>query len=138
MYFRLFVPSLLALGAGALAAGVTKAAQQAPGPFGLASLYSNVPAWLLAAGIAVAVAIAVAQLIRLRLWERGVVGACYVCGCLLGAPRAARRGLGTTRKCMGCGKVHGTNHRLSPTVVPLAVAVKDGAGAPVRSVRSSP
>ena len=138
MYFKLFVPSLLAMGTGALAAGVTKAAQQVPGPFGLASLYSNLPGWLLGLGTAVAAALAVFQLVRVRLWERGVLGACYVCGCLLGAPRAARRGLGTTRKCMGCGKVHGTNHRLISTVVPLAVAVKDGAGAPVRSVRSSP
>ncbi|MET0256316.1 MAG: hypothetical protein ABWZ85_02705 [Luteibacter sp.] len=133
MYFRLFMPGLLAFGTGSLAAGVAKAAQQLPGNFGLVSLYSNLPAWLFAGGVTLALAIVGVQLLRLRLWERGAIAACYVCGCLLGAPRAARRGLGTTRGCLGCGKVHGTNHRLSPNVVPLAVAVTDAA--PVRSVR---
>lgn len=135
MYLRLFMPSLLAFGTGSLAAGVAKAAQQLPGNFGLVSLYSNLPGWLFGGGLTLALAILTVQLFRLRLWERGALAGCYVCGCLLGAPRSARRGLGTTRACLGCGKVHGTNHRLSPNVVPLAVAVTDTANAPVRSVR---
>lgn len=138
MYFRLFLPSLLAFGTGSVAAGVTRAAQQMPGDFGLVSLYSNLPAWLFAGGLVLAVGVAAVQLLRLRLWDRGLIAGCYVCGCLLASPRAARRGLGTTRECMGCGKVHGTNHRLLPTVVPLAVAVKDSASVPVRNVRSLP
>lgn len=137
MYFRAYLPGVFALAGGAIAAAGLKAAQQLPGEFGTLSLYSNLPGWTFAGGLAVALGVAAVQTVRLRLWERGAVAGCYVCGCLLGVPRAARQGLGMTRHCLGCGKVHGVNHRLSPKVVPLAVAVKDTA-TPVRSVRSSP
>ncbi|HXO99362.1 MAG TPA: hypothetical protein VN813_02620 [Luteibacter sp.] len=137
MYFRLYLPGVIALSVGAVAAAGLKAAQQLPGEFGILSLYSNLPGWTFAGGLVLALTIAAVQTVRLRLWERGAIAGCYVCGSLLGAPRAARRGLGMTRHCLGCGKVHGVNHRLSPVVVPLAVAVTDTA-APVRSVRSSP
>lgn len=136
MYLRLFMPSILAFGAGVLAAGVARAAQQWPGEVGLVSLYSNLPGWLVGAGVMVALVFAAIQAWRIRLWERGGLHDCYVCGCLLGAARSARRGLGTTRACMGCGKVHGTNHRLLSSIVPLAVAAREGAATPVRSARS--
>jgi len=138
MVFRLYLPAGLALAGGALGAAALKAAQRVPGDFGTLSLYSDLPGWTFAAGMAIGLALATVQTVKLRLWDRGALAGCYVCGCLLGAPRAARRGLGRTRHCLGCGKVHGVNHhRLSPHVVPLAVAVKDTA-AGVRSVRSSP
>jgi len=138
MYFRLYLPAGLALAGGAVAAGALKAVQPSPGDLGTLSLYSNLPAWAFAAGIALALAVAGIQTIRLRLWDRGAIPGCYVCGCLLASPRAARHGLGLARRCLGCGKLHGVNHyRLMPHVVPLAVAVKDTAGT-VRSVRSSP
>lgn len=136
MVFRMYLPGVVVLAAGAMAAAGLKAIQQLPGDIGILSLYSNLPAWTLGVSLLVALAIAAVQTLRLRLWDRGAIAGCYVCGCLLGAPRAARRGLGLTRHCMGCGKVHGVNHhRLSPTVIPLAVAVKDTASAPVRSAR---
>lgn len=134
MYFRLYLPGMVALTGGALVAAGLKTAQQWPGDFGILSLYSNLPGWTFAAGLAIAITIAAVQTVRVRLWERGAIAGCYVCGCLLGAPRAARRGLGMTRHCLGCGKVHGMNHRLSPVVLPLSVAVKE-TSAPVRSVR---
>ena len=137
MYFRMYLPGAMALVGGALAAAGLKAMQQLPGDFGTRSLYSNLPGWTFAGGLVLAVAIAVVQTARLRLWERGAIAGCYACGCLLGTPRAARRGLGMTRHCLGCGKVHGVNHRLSSAALPLAVPVPDTA-APVRSVRSSP
>lgn len=135
MYRRMFLPSALALAGGTLAAAGAKSAQQLPGQVGMVSLYSNLPAWVFAAGLTLSLSIAAVQIVRLRLWDRGVLAGCYVCGCLLGAPRAARHGLGTARECLGCGKVHGTNHRISTQVVPLAVAVQDAAVSPVRSVR---
>lgn len=136
MVFRMYLPGVVVLAAGALAAAGLKAVQQLPGDLATFSLYSNLPAWTLGVSLVVALSIAAVQTLRLRLWDRGAIAGCYVCGCLLGTPRAARRGLGLTRHCLGCGKVHGVNHhRLSPTVIPLAVAVKDTASAPVRSVR---
>jgi len=135
MYRRMFLPSVLTLAAGSLAAAGAKAVQEMPGQAGMLSLYSNLPAWLFVAGLGIALFLAAVQLIRIRLWERGALAACYVCGCLLGAPRSAPRGLGTARECLGCGKVHGTNHRISTQVVPLAVAVQDTVVTPVRSVR---
>jgi hypothetical protein len=133
----MYLPGVIALAGGALAAAALKAIQQFPGDIGTLSLYSNLPGWTFAAGLAIALTVAVVQTVRLRLWERGAIAGCYVCGCLLGAPRAARRGLGMTRHCLGCGKVHGVNHRLSSVALPLAVVVPDTA-APVRSVRSLP
>jgi hypothetical protein len=138
MYFRMYLPAGLAFAGGVVGAAALEAAQGMPGDFGTLSLYSNLPGWTFAAGLALALALAAVQTVKLRLWDRGAIAGCYVCGCLLGSPRAARRGLGMTRTCLGCGKVHGVNHhRLAPRVVPLAVAVKEN-GAPVRSVRSSP
>jgi hypothetical protein len=134
----MFLPAGLALAGSAIGAAALKAVQPASGDLAILSLYSNLPAWAFAGGIAIAVAIAGIQTIRLRLWDRGAIPGCYVCGCLLAPPRAARHGLGLARRCLGCGKLHGVNHhRLMPRVVPLAVAVKDAAGQ-VRSVRSSP
>ncbi|SEW04171.1 hypothetical protein [Luteibacter sp. 329MFSha] len=139
MVFRMYLPGVLVLAAGGVAAAGLKAAQQLPGDLGTLSLYSNLPAWTFGVALVVALTIGAVQTLRLRLWDRGAIAGCYVCGCLLGSPRAARRGLGLIRHCLGCGKVHGVNHhRLSPHVVPLAVAVKDTAAAPVRSVRSLP
>jgi hypothetical protein len=138
MYFRMFSPGLIALGAGSLTAVAMKAAQALPGDLGTLSLYSNLPGWILAGSVAVAVTMVAVQAVRVKLWERGAIASCYVCGCVLGSARAARRGLGRTRHCLGCGKVHGVNHRLAPVVVPLAVAVTDTATVQVRSVRSSP
>jgi hypothetical protein len=136
MYFRIYLPAGLAFAGGAAGAAALKATQRVPGDFGTLSLYSNLPGWTFAAGMAIGLAWAAVQTVKLRLWDRGTIAGCYVCGCLLGAPRAARRGLGMTRACLGCGKVHGVNHRrLAPRVVPLAVAVEETA-APVRSVRS--
>jgi len=135
MYRRMFLPSALVLAGGALAAAGAKAAQQLPGQVGMVSLYSNLPTWVFAGGLVLSFSIAAVQVVRLRLWDRGVLAGCYVCGCLLGTPRAARHGLGTARECLGCGKVHGTNHRISTQVVPLAVAVQDSTASPVRSVR---
>ena len=137
MYFRMYLPAGLALAAGTVAAAALKAVQPAQGDLAILSLYSNLPAWAFAGGIVLALAIAAIQTVRLRLWDRGALPGCYVCGCLLAPPRAARRGLGMARRCLGCGKLHGVNHhRLMPRVVPLAVAVKEAG--PVRSVRSSP
>jgi len=134
----MYLPAGLALAGGVVAAAALKAVQPAPGDLAILSLYSNLPAWAFAAGIALALVVAAMQTIRLRLWDRGAIPGCYVCGCLLASPRAARRGLGLARRCLGCGKLHGVNHhRLMPRVVPLAVAVTDTAGQ-VRSVRSSP
>lgn len=136
MYFRLYLPAGLALAGGAIGAAALKAVQPAPGGLGTLSLYSNLPAWAFAAGITLALAIAGIQTVRLRLWDRGAIPGCYVCGCLLAPPRAARHGLGLARRCLGCGKLHGVNHyRLMPRLVPLPVAVKGTADA-VRSVRS--
>jgi hypothetical protein len=125
MYFRMFSPSLMILGVGGIAAAAVKA----------------VPGWIVAGAVTAAVSWVVVQAVRVKLWERGAIASCYVCGCLLGNPRASRRGLGMTRHCLGCRKVHGVNHRLTPVVVPLAVAVSavaDAAAAPVRRVRSLP
>ena len=136
MVFRMYLPAGLAFAGGAAGAAALKAAQWVPGDFGTLSLYSNLPGWTFAAGMAVGLALIAVQTVKLRLWDRGAIAGCYVCGCLLASPRSARRGLGMTRTCLGCGKVHGVNHhRLAPRVVPLAVAVKDTA-AGVRSVRS--
>jgi hypothetical protein len=139
MVFRMYLPAGLVVAGGIIGAAGLKAAQGTPGDLGTFSLYSNLPSLAFAGAIAVALAIAAVQTVRLRLWDRGAIPGCYVCGCLLAAPRAARRGLGMTRRCLGCGKLHGVNHhRLSPQVMPLAVAVQETAAAPVRSVRSSP
>jgi hypothetical protein len=141
MYVRMFSPGLMVLGVGALAAAAMKAVQETPGRLGILSLYSNLPGWIIAGSVTASVAWIAVQAVRVRLWERGALASCYVCSCILGAARASRRGLGMTRHCLGCGKVHGVNHRLAPVVVPLAVAVTavaDGATAPVRRVRSSP
>jgi hypothetical protein len=138
MYFRMFVPGLVVLGAGSIASAAMKAVQQMPGDLGTLSLYSNLPGWIFAGTIAATVTQVAVQAVRVKLWERGAIASCYVCGCVLGSPRSARHGLGRTRHCLGCGKVHGVNHRLAPVVVPLAVAVTETATAPVRSVRSSP
>ncbi|NID15722.1 hypothetical protein [Luteibacter yeojuensis] len=136
MVFRLYLPAGLAVAGGTLGAAALKATQGMPGDLGTLSLYSNLPAWTFAAGLAIGLVLVAIQTLKLRLWDRGAIAGCYVCGCLLGPPRAARHGLGRTRHCLGCGKVHGVNHhRLAPRVVPLAVAVKDTA-AQVRSVRS--
>jgi hypothetical protein len=134
----MFSPGLATLGAGALAAAAMKAVQQFPGDLATLSLYSNLPNWIFAGSLAVSITLVAVQAVRVKLWERGALASCYVCGCVLGSPRAARHGLGRTRHCLGCGKVHGVNHRLAPVVVPLAVAVTDTAAVPVRSVRSSP
>lgn len=141
MYVRMFSPGLMVLGVGALAAAAMKAVQEMPGRLGILSLYSNLPGWIIAGSVTASVAWIAVQAVRVRLWDRGTLAGCYVCGCILGSPRASRRGLGMTRHCLGCGKVHGVNHRLAPVVVPLAVAVTavaDSATAPVRRVRSSP
>ncbi|KAF1009759.1 MAG: hypothetical protein GAK28_00404 [Luteibacter sp.] len=138
MYFRMCLPSALALATGAVTALAAHAAQEWPGDFGITSLYSQLPRWLFAGGVTLAAALAAMQAMRVRQWERGAVAACYVCGCVLGAARPTREGLGKTRRCLGCGRVHGVNHRLSPHLRPLAVAVADTAKAPVRSVRSLP
>ena len=135
MVFRMYLPSVLALAGGALAAAALKASQQWPGDLGILSLYSNLPAWTFALALAFALATATVQTVRLRLWDRGAIAGCYVCGSLLAAPRASRRGLGMTRRCLGCGKVHGVNHhRLSPKVLPL-VPVEQPRAATVRSAR---
>jgi len=141
MYFRMFSPGLVILGVGAVAAAAMKAVQQVPGRLGILSLYSNLPGWIVAGSITVAVGWVAVQAVRVKLWDRGAIASCYVCGCLLSTARASRRGLGMTRHCLGCGKVHGVNHRLAPSVVPLAVAVTavtDTATAQVRRVRSLP
>ncbi|WP_213950042.1 hypothetical protein [Luteibacter sp. dw_328] len=141
MYFRMFSPGLMVLGVGAIAATAMKAVQQMPGDLGILSLYSNLPGWIVAGSVTAAVGWVAVQAVRVKLWDRGAIASCYVCGCLLSTPRASRRGLGMTRHCLGCRKVHGVNHRLAPVVVPLAVAVTtvtDAATAPVRRVRSSP
>jgi hypothetical protein len=136
MYFRMYLPAGLAFAGGTLGAAFLTAVQRMPGDFGTLSLYSNLPGWTFAAGMTIGLALVAVQTVKLRLWDRGTIAGCYVCGCLLGSPRAARRGLGMTRTCLGCGKVHGVNHhRLAPRVVPLAVAVKDTA-ARVTTVRS--
>jgi hypothetical protein len=135
MYLRMFTPGLFALGAGTVAAAAMRAAQEFPGELGNFSLYSHLPRWLLAAGVCAGVAIVAAQALRVRLWERGALASCYVCGCLLAPARTGRGGLGRVRPCLGCGKVHGVNHRVAPRVVPLQVAVTDGAAPGVRSVR---
>lgn len=134
MYLRMYLPCAALLAAGAVAAAAAQIAQGYPGEFGIASLYSQLPRWLFVLGASSAALLAMAQTMRLRLRERG----CYVCGCLLGMERNARGGLGRTRRCLGCGKVHGTNHRLAPHLRPLAVAVEATAERSVRSVRSSP
>jgi hypothetical protein len=137
----MFSPGLMVLGVGALAAAAMKAVQEMPGKLGILSLYSNLPGWIVAGSVTASVAWIAVQAVRVRLWDRGAIASCYVCGCILGTARASRRGLGMTRHCLGCGKVHGVNHRLAPVVVPLAVAVTvvaDSATAPVRRVRSSP
>jgi hypothetical protein len=136
MYLRMFLPAGLALALGVGAAGVMQVVQDRPGELGNLALYSQLPRWLLGCGLMLAVALAAVQLVRLRLWDRGALASCYVCGCLLAAPRRARVGLGKVRPCTGCGKIHGVNHRVHTRVVPLAVAVAEPA--PVRSVRSSP
>lgn len=141
MYFRMFSPSLMVVGAGALAAAAMKAVQQMPGQLGILSLYSNLPGWIMAGSLTVALGWIAVQAVRVKLWDRGAIASCYVCGCILGTARATRRGLGMTRHCLGCGKVHGVNHRLAPVVVPLAVAVTavtDSGTAQVRRVRSLP
>jgi hypothetical protein len=141
MYFRMFSPSLMVVGAGALAAAAMKAAQQMPGQLGILSLYSNLPGWIMAGSLTAALGWIAVQAVRVKLWDRGAIASCYVCGCILGTARATRRGLGMTRHCLGCGKVHGVNHRLAPVVVPLAVAVTavtDSGTAQVRRVRSLP
>ncbi|TCV94109.1 hypothetical protein EC912_104306 [Luteibacter rhizovicinus] len=142
MYFRLYLPSLLVLGCGLGAAASAKAAQELPGDFGGLATYSNLPAYLFFVGLVLAVTIGVAQTFRVKLWERGRIPGCYVCGCLLGAAQVGRRGLGLYRKCLGCGKAHGVNHRLSPAAVapvPVRVAATDPAQtvAPIRSARWS-
>ncbi|HVI54449.1 MAG TPA: hypothetical protein VM621_05285 [Luteibacter sp.] len=140
MYFRMFSPGLMVLGAGALAAAAMKAVQQVPGRLGILSLYSDLPGWIMAGSVTLALCWVTVQAVRVKLWDRGAITSCYVCGCILGTARAPRRGLGMTRHCLGCGKVHGVNHRLASVVVPLAVAVSavtDNATAPVRRVRSS-
>lgn len=134
MYRRMFLPGVLTLAGASLAAAGLKAVQQMPGELGMRSLYSNLPGWVFAAGLTLSVALAAVQIVRLRLWDRGALASCYVCGCLLGTPRAVRHGLGTARECLGCGKVHGTNHRILTQVVPLAVAVQDTAGPQARAV----
>ena len=141
MYFRLFSPGLMVLGVGALAAAAMKAVQQVPGRLGILSLYSDLPGWIMAGAATVAIGWVAVQAVRVKLWDRGAIASCYVCGCILSSARASRRGLGMTRHCLGCGKVHGVNHRLTPVVVPLAVAVSavtETATSPVRRVRSSP
>ncbi|MDF3982365.1 hypothetical protein P3W24_08170 [Luteibacter sp. PPL201] len=133
MYVRMFLPCGVWLAGGSVAAAVARAAQSMPGSFGMTSLYSNLPAWLFVAGATAALLLGMVQVGRLRFRDRD----CYVCGCLLGAERTARGGLGRTRRCLGCGKVHGVNHRLAPHLRPLARAVDEPA--PVAtSVRSSP
>lgn len=135
MYLRMFMPGLVGLGTGAVAAAAMRAAQEFPGELGNLSLYIHLPRWLLAAGVLVGLAIVGIQALRVRLWERGALASCYVCGCLL-APARTGRGLGRVRPCLGCGKVHGVNHHLAPVMVPLQVAVADGAGpAGIRSAR---
>lgn len=136
MYLRMYLPSAFVLAAGALSAWVAHAVQDLPGELGIASLYSHLPSWLFAGAATLSALLAVAQTVRVRQWERGVYASCYVCGCLLGAARPVREGLGKTRRCLGCGRVHGVNHRLSPHLRPLAVV--EPAELPVRSVRSLP
>jgi hypothetical protein len=135
MYLRMFAPGFAALGVGAAAAAAMRAAQEFPGELGNLVLYSHLPRWLFAAGVLAGLAIVGVQVLRVRLWERGALASCYVCGCLLAPARASRGGLGRVKPCLGCGKVHGVNHHLAPVVVPLQVAVNDAAGAQVRSVR---
>ncbi|MBB3225641.1 hypothetical protein FHW69_000231 [Luteibacter sp. Sphag1AF] len=126
MYVRLYLPAVLALAAGFAAAACAKAAQELPGDFGGRAVYSDVPTYLFFLGLVVACAIGVGQTIRVKLWERGRTSGCYVCGCLLGSARAGRRGLGLYRKCLGCGKTHGTNHLLlTPAMTPVRVAAND-------------
>lgn len=134
MYLRMYLPCAVLLASGAVAAAAAQIAQGYPGELGIASLYSHLPRWLFAVGASSAALVAMVQTMRLRLRDRD----CYVCGCLLGMERSARGGLGRTRRCLGCGKVHGTNHRLAPHLRPLAVAVDGTAEHAVRSVRSSP
>ncbi|QWT18616.1 hypothetical protein KPL74_12790 [Bacillus sp. NP157] len=135
MYRRMFTPGLLAMGVGALAAAAMKAVQEVPGELGTLSLYSNLPGWLLAAGVSAGLAITGMQALRVRLWERGALASCYVCGCLLAPARMRRGGLGRVKPCLGCGKLHGVNHQLAPRLVPLQVAVVDTPSVRVRSVR---
>jgi hypothetical protein len=135
MYLRMFTPGLLALGTGAAAAAAMRAAQEFPGDIGTLSLYSHLPRWLLVGGVCAGIAIVAVQVLRVRLWERGALASCYVCGCLLAPARTGRGGLGRVRPCLGCGKVHGVNHHVAPRVVPLQVAVTDGAAPQVRSAR---
>jgi hypothetical protein len=112
MCLRLYAPCLLLFLGGIAAAAVVKAVQEAPGDMGGLAVYSSLPNWCFAAGIVAGAALAVIQTIRLQRWERGRGAGCYVCGCLLGTPRSGRLGLGLYRKCLGCGKSHGMNHRL--------------------------
>ncbi|HEY4090130.1 MAG TPA: hypothetical protein VGN46_01345 [Luteibacter sp.] len=135
MYLRMFMPGLLAWCTGAGGAAAMRAAQAFPGELGNLSLYSHLPSWLLAAGLCTGVAIIAVQALRARLWERGALASCYVCGCLLAPARTGRGGLGRVRPCLGCGKVHGVNHHMPAHVVPLQVAVTDGTGPQVRSAR---
>lgn len=135
MYLRMFAPGLVALGMGGVAAAAARAAQEFPGELGNLVLYSHLPRWLFAAGLFAGLAVIGMQALRVRLWERGALASCYVCGCLLAPARASRGGLGRVKPCLGCGKVHGVNHHLAPIVVPLQVAVNDAAGTQVRSVR---
>lgn len=135
MYVRMFTPGLLALGAGALGAAGMHAVQAFPGELGNFALYSSLPRWLLAGGLCAGIALTAVQALRVRLWERGALASCYVCNCLLAPARTGRGGLGRVRPCLGCGKVHGVNHRMTPRVVPLQVAVGDAAASHVRSAR---
>ncbi|UPG95440.1 hypothetical protein [Luteibacter aegosomatissinici] len=135
MHLRMFMPGLLALGTGAVAAAALRAAEALPGELGNFLLYSHLPRWLLAAGVCAGVAIVGIQALRIRLWERGALASCYVCGCLLAPARTGRGGLGRVRPCLGCGKVHGVNHHVTGRVVPLQVAVPDSTGPGVRGAR---
>ena len=135
MYLRMFMPGVLALGAGSVAAAAMRAAQAFPGELGNFSLYSHLPRWCLVAGVTAGFAIAAMQAVRARLWERGALASCYVCGCLLAPARTGRGGLGRVRPCLGCGKVHGVNHQVVARVVPLQVAVNDAAGPRMRGLR---
>ncbi|MGN6480951.1 hypothetical protein [Luteibacter sp.] len=135
MYLRMFMPGLMALGTGAAVAAAARAVQEFPGELGNLSLYSHLPRWALAAGLFIGVALTTVQILRVRLWERGALASCYVCGCLLAPARTCRGGLGRVRPCLGCGKVHGVNHVMAARVVPLQVAVGESTGPRVRGAR---
>ncbi len=112
MCLRMYVPSVLIFTGGIGVAAAVKAVQEAPGDMGGLAVYSSLPNWCFAIGIVAGVALAVVQTVRLQLWERGRARVCYVCGCLLGAARSGRLGLGQYRRCLGCGKSHGMNHHV--------------------------